>query len=195
MTLPSLIARVRACTTCADQLPDTPRPVVQFSASSLILIAGQAPGRVARDRGIPFDDASGERLRAWLNIDRDTFYDARKVAVVPMAFCFPGTGKSGDAPPPPVCAEQWRHKILSKLRQRRLTLVIGRYAMDWHFPELKKHSLTEVVKRWQELPENYFPLPHPSPRNNIWLARNPWFEEELLPQLRAKVAAALEHGG
>jgi len=182
---------VRACTLCAGHLPLGPRPVLQISRTARILIAGQAPGRKVHTSGIPFDDASGDRLRAWLGLDRETFYDANRVAILPMGFCYPGTGKSGDLPPRPECATAWREKILSELQAVSLTLVIGQYAMDWHLGPRAKPTLTETVQAWREYAPTLWPLPHPSPRNNIWLKKNPRFARDTLPELRQRVKAAL----
>ena len=186
----SLLAQVRACTLCAGHLPLGPRPVLQLHPSARILIVGQAPGRKVHATGVPFDDASGDRLRAWLGIGREVFYDARQVAILPMGFCYPGTGKSGDLPPRPECAPAWRKSLLALLEQVRLTLLIGQYAQAYHLPE-SRVSLTELVMNWQGAPPEILPLPHPSPRNNIWIKRNPWFTKDLLPVLHARVAAAL----
>lgn len=189
-TLPSLLKEVRACTLCADVLPHGPRPVVQVHPAARILIAGQAPGRKVHDSGVPFDDASGERLRAWLGITREIFYDAAQIAILPMGFCYPGTGKSGDLPPRPECAPAWRAQLLSRLKHLQITLVIGQYALQYHLPDAKE-SLTYTVLAWRDHWPRVVPLPHPSPRNNMWLKRNPWFEAELLPALRAHVAEVL----
>ena len=167
-----------------------PRPVVQASAKSMLLIVGQAPGRKVHETGIPFNDPSGDRLRAWLDIDRDTFYDDEKVALIPMGFCFPGTGRSGDLPPRKECAEAWREELLQKLTNVKLTLVLGQYATRWHLPE-ERGSLTEIVSRWNQWAPQMFVAPHPSPRNQLWLKKNPWFEEELIPALRSEVGKAL----
>jgi len=180
-----LINEIRACTLCAADLPLVPRPILQGSAKSRILIAGQAPGKVAHEKGIPFDDASGNRFREWLGVDKQAFYDADLFAIVPMGFCFPGTGKSGDHAPLSRCAETWRSNLLKQLRGVQLTLVIGQYAQDWHLN--RRGSVTEIVQGWRDAPQGYMPLPHPSPRNNRWLKSNPWFEKELLPQLRTRV--------
>ena len=180
-----------ACTLCAEHLPLGTRPVLQISRTARILIAGQAPGRKVHASGIPFDDASGDRLRDWLSLDRETFYNAGRVAILPMGFCYPGTGKSGDLPPRPECAVAWRAKILAELRAVSLTLVIGQYAMDWHLGQRAKTTLTETVKAWREFSPTHWPLPHPSPRNNIWLKKNPWFARDVLPALRQQVKAAL----
>lgn len=189
-SLASLLAEVRACALCAEHLPSGPRPVVQLQPSARILIAGQAPGRKVHESGVPFDDASGDRLRDWLGISRDTFYDARQVAILPMGFCYPGTGKSGDLPPRPECAPAWRAALLSHLKDLRLTLVIGRYAQAYHLPSAAP-SVTDLVRAWRTTWPRTVPLPHPSPRNNLWLKRNPWLEKELVPALRARVSAVL----
>lgn len=189
-TFESLLTDVRACTLCAKHLPLGPRPIVQLQASAKILIAGQAPGRKVYETGIPFNDASGDRLRSWLGISREVFYDAQQVAILPMGFCFPGTGKSGDLPPRPECAPAWRAQLLSQLPNIKLTLVIGRYALAYHLPN-ETGTLTETVQAWPKYWPNVVPLPHPSPRNNVWLKRNPWFENELVPQLQSRVAEIL----
>lgn len=186
----SLLAEVRACTRCAADLPLGPRPVLQLHPSARILIAGQAPGRKVHESGIPFNDASGDRLRSWLGMSRETFYDAEQVAILPMGFCFPGTGKSGDLPPRPECAATWRAQLLSSLPNVKLTLVIGQYAQAYHFPD-EKVALTELVQKWRSYWPATVPLPHPSPRNNLWLKRNPWFADEVLPALQKLVAEVL----
>ncbi|WP_323750645.1 uracil-DNA glycosylase family protein [Marinobacter sp.] len=182
----ALIERVRACTLCREQLPHEPRPVVQLAESSRILIVGQAPGRKVHETGIPFNDPSGDRLREWMGIGRETFYDANRVAILPMGFCFPGTGKSGDLPPISLCADTWRHALLARLKRVELTLVIGQYAQAWHLPDCRG-SVTENVRAWAQYWPSLVPMPHPSPRNNRWLRNNPWFEEDVLPALRAKI--------
>jgi len=182
---------IRACTICAELLPFGPRPVFQISRTARILIAGQAPGSKVHASGIPFDDASGDRLRDWLGLDRETFYDASRVAILPMGFCYPGTGKSGDLPPRPECAVTWREKILRELSAVKVTFVIGQYAMAWHLGPRAKATLTETVQAWREFSPKLFPLPHPSPRNNIWLKKNPWFARDVLPELRKQVKAVL----
>jgi uracil-DNA glycosylase len=156
------------------------------------LIAGQAPGRKTHHKGMPFDDPSGDRLRDWMGIGRSTFYDESAVAILPMAFCYPGTGKSGDLPPPPQCAAQWRQPLLKLLPNIQLTLIIGQYAMNWHLGNRQARTLTETVKQWQQYWPDALPMPHPSPRNNRWLKMNPWFEEELLPKLKVQVRLLLE---
>ena len=184
-------ADIRACTLCTAHLPLGSRPVFQISRTARILIAGQAPGSKVHASGVPFDDASGDRLREWLGLDRETFYDASRVAIVPMGFCYPGTGKSGDLPPRAECAAAWREKILGELCTVKLTLGIGQYALAWHLGPRAKPTLTETTQAWREFSPAIFPLPHPSPRNNIWLKKNPWFTRDVLPELRQQVKAAL----
>ena len=190
-TFAKLQRDIRACTICAEHLPLGPRPVFQISQTARILIAGQAPGSKVHARGVPFDDASGDRLRDWLGLDRETFYEAKRVAILPMGFCYPGTGKSGDLPPRPECAAAWRGKVLRELTAVKLTLVIGQYAMAWHLGLRGKATLTETVQAWREFSPKLWPLPHPSPRNNIWLKQNPWFAHEVLPELRQQVKAIM----
>ena len=188
----ALVSEVQACKICADHLPLGPRPIFQIHPRARILIAGQAPGRKVHESGVPFDDASGNRLREWMGVTRDVFYDPKQVAILPMGFCYPGTGKSGDLPPRAECAPAWREQLLSRLSQLELTLVIGQYAQAYHLDE-PKSSLTEKVRAWRNYWPGTVPLPHPSPRNNIWLRRNPWFEADLLPVLRQRVAAVLSN--
>lgn len=189
-----LIARVKACDTCAPYLLDGVRPMIQFDSAARILIAAQAPGRRVHETGIPFNDPSGERLRAWMGITAETFYDAKQIAILPMGFCYPGTGKSGDLPPRKECAPQWRQLLLDRLPNLQLILVIGQYAQAWHLH--KKGTVTDIVSHWRDYsgPDKtpmIFPMPHPSPRNNIWLRKNPWFEAELIPVLQQQVQAVL----
>lgn len=191
MTLETHLSDIRNCNLCAAHLPHGVRPVLQADENARILIAGQAPGRKVHESGIPFDDASGDRLRDWMGIDHDTFYDANQVAILPMGFCYPGTGISGDLAPRPECAPLWRRPLLEALPNIDLTLVIGAYAMDWHLAKHKEPTLTATVRNWRSFWPDVMPLPHPSPRNNIWLSRNPWFEDEVLPTLRKRVASLL----
>lgn len=188
--LEGLAGRIRACTLCAG-LPLGPKPIFQFSSRAKILIVGQAPGRITHEKGIPFDDPSGVRLRSWLGLSTDQFYDPAKVAIVPMGFCFPGTGKGGDLPPRPECVSQWRASVLGALQSVELTVIIGRYAMDWHLPHLKKKSVTQVVQGWEDYWPEKVVLPHPSPRNNRWLKSNPWFDAKVLPSLQLRVEKML----
>ncbi|WP_339805028.1 uracil-DNA glycosylase family protein [uncultured Marinobacter sp.] len=188
--LKDLLTEIRACSLCAAELPCGPRPVVQVSGEARLLIAGQAPGRRVHETGLPFNDPSGDRLRSWLGIGRDQFYDDPRIAIVPMGFCYPGTGKSGDLPPRPECADTWRQLLLARLPQLELTLAIGQYAQRWHLPG-PSQAVTERVRHWQSHWPSILPLPHPSPRNNLWLRRNPWFEAEVLPVLRERVTLLL----
>ena len=190
MSYSSLLDDVRVCTICEAHLPLGPRPVLQLHPKARILIAGQAPGKKVHDTGVPFDDASGNRLREWLGVTREVFYNPHHIAILPMGFCFPGSGGSGDRPPRPECAPAWRKQLLGQLRHLEVTLVLGRYAQAYHFDE-GSLSLTELVKSWRIHWPRMVPLPHPSPRNNRWLRRNPWFEDELLPSLRERVAEVL----
>jgi uracil-DNA glycosylase len=189
MKLPVLLAQVRSCTVCAPHLENGVRPILQVNAGSQILLAGQAPGRKVHASGVPFDDASGERLRQWMGIGPDIFYDAKCVGILPMGFCYPGTGKSGDLPPRKECAPLWRASLISAMPKIELVLVIGQFAIDWHLPQCAGLSLTETVRNWRTFWPDVLPLPHPSPRNNIWLKANPWFVNEVVPVLQKRVNA------
>lgn len=186
-----LIDDIRACTLCAPSLPAGPRPIVRFSATSRILIIGQAPGTRVHASGIPWDDASGERLREWTGLSTQDFYDAAKVALMPMGFCYPGTGESGDLPPRPECAPLWHDRILAILPADRLTLLVGSYAQERYLPATKRQSLTQRVRDFSAHGPNLLPLPHPSWRSSGWMARNRWFEVDVLPVLRARVRASI----
>ena len=190
VTLESLLTEVAACRLCEPSLPLGPNPVLQCSATARILIAGQAPGSKVHATAIPFDDPSGDRLRNWMGISREIFYNAAEIAILPMGFCYPGTGKSGDLPPRPECAIQWRARLLEHMQQLKLTLVMGQYAQRYHF-DSGSRSLTELVQSWRDYWPTMIPLPHPSPRNNRWLKANPWFEAELLPALKTTINQAL----
>ena len=189
--LPELLAEIRRCRLCEPRLALGARPVLQCASTVRILIAGQAPGIRVHKSGIPFDDASGERLRDWMGIDRGAFYDARHIAILPLGFCYPGAGKAGDLPPRPECAATWREALLQQLPEIQLTLVLGQYAQAWHCRQ-DGLALTERVKGWRDYWPHMLPLPHPSPRNNRWLKRNPWFATGILPQLQARVAELLQ---
>ncbi|WP_020209270.1 uracil-DNA glycosylase family protein [Gilvimarinus chinensis] len=186
----SLWRDIHECAQCQAHLPLPARPVLQASPASRILIAAQAPGIRAHESATPFDDPSGDRLRQWLGVTREAFYNPDNFALIPMGFCYPGTGTNGDLPPRPECAPLWREPLLERLSNTELTLVIGQYAQAWHLPNTGK-TLTERVARWKELWPDVLPLPHPSGRNNRWLAKNPWFEAEILPRLRERVATIL----
>ncbi len=189
-SLAGLLRDVRACRLCDEFLEDGVRPVLQVHEEARILIVGQAPGRRVHESGVPFDDPSGDRLRQWMGIPKEIFYDPSKIAILPMGFCYPGTGKSGDLPPRPECAPEWRQPLLEHMSAVKLTLVIGQYAMAWHLEQPKK-TLTETVRGWKKHRPTCVPLPHPSPRNNRWLRTNPWFEVEVLPYLRRRVRQLL----
>jgi uracil-DNA glycosylase len=192
MPLEDLLADIAACRACASDLPHEPRPVVRVSRDTRILICGQAPGRRVHESGLPFDDASGDRLRSWLGVDRETFYGHPAFGVAGMGFCFPGTNpKGGDYPPPPRCAELWQTRLLAQLPRVELTLLVGSYAMDWSLPDRARASMTETIAGWREHLPAIVTLPHPSWRNTGWLKRNPWFEEDVLPYLRARVSEML----
>ncbi|PIE13365.1 MAG: uracil-DNA glycosylase [Rhodobacterales bacterium] len=184
---------IRACRICADRFQATetahrPRPVAWFRPSARILIAGQAPGMRVHDSGIPFDDPSGDRLRDWTGLSRENFYDKDRIAIVPMAFCFPGYRRGADLPPPPICAKTWRDRVLTSLPHIRLTLLVGGYAQKYHLSS--KRSVTDTVRGWRDHAPGLFPLPHPSWRNTAWMKKNPWFEAEVLPALRKEIRKA-----
>jgi uracil-DNA glycosylase len=189
-SLDVLLTQVRGCTLCAAHLPLGPRPILQAHRAARILIVGQAPGRKAHAAGLPFSDISGDRLRAWLGVTRETFYNPRSIALLPMGFCYPGTGRSGDLPPRPECAPAWRAPLLGHLKEIRLTIVLGQYALAYHLPD-ETGTLADIVQRRVGCTHDVIPLPHPSPRNTLWLKRNPWVEADLLPRLRKRVARAL----
>lgn len=189
--LQSLLAEVRACRLCEANLPLEPRPVLRASETARLLVVGQAPGTLVHGSGIPWNDASGMRLRDWLRIDRDAFYDESRVAIVPMGFCYPGRGASGDLPPRPECSQTWHPRLLPMLGEVRLVLAIGQYAQQYFLGAQRKKTLTDTVRAWEDYAPRYFPLPHPSPRNIAWFQHNPWFEREVLPALRERVAIAL----
>lgn len=190
-TFIQLLSDIRACQVCAAHLPHGPRPVVQASPQATLLIIGQAPGRRVHETGIPWNDPSGDRLRDWLQLPRDVFYDEQRVAIIPTAFCYPGKGKSGDLPPRPECAPLWHPRLMQALPNVQLTLLIGRYAQEFALGEQCKRTLTETVAAYQQYLPRYLPLPHPSPRNQSWWKANPWFETDVLPVLRERVKKAL----
>ncbi|EGQ9283442.1 uracil-DNA glycosylase family protein [Vibrio vulnificus] len=186
MPLEPLLTQIRACQVCASALPLGANPVVQAHSEAKILIIGQAPGTKVHHTSIPWNDASGNRLRAWLDIEKQTFYDPKQIAIMPMGFCYPGQGQSGDLPPRKECAPLWHEALLKHLPNIELTLLIGQYAQNRYLSN-KPKTLTETVQNWQAWLPDYLPLSHPSPRNTLWLRKNPWFEEQTVPYLRQQV--------
>jgi uracil-DNA glycosylase len=182
-----LLHNIRQCTICYKDLALGPRPVVSAHPDSKIVIIGQAPGTKVHNSGIPWDDASGKQLRKWLNVSDEDFYDETKFAIVPMGFCYPGKGKSGDLPPRPECAPQWHRALFDFMPYVELVILIGMYAQNYYLKDKAKRTLTETVANYEMYLPTYFPLPHPSPRNRFWLTKNPWFEVEVLPFLQEKV--------
>jgi uracil-DNA glycosylase len=193
--LEALLQAVRACRACEAHLPLGPRPVLRAAATARILIVGQAPGLRVHNTGIPWDDPSGERLRAWLGIGKDVFYDESRIAIIPMGYCYPGRGNGGDLPPRPECAPLWLNRLLARLPRVELTLLVGQHAQRHFLGARRKSSLAETVESWREYAPAYVPLPHPSPRNTPWLQRHPGFERKLLPELRTRVASILAAQG
>lgn len=187
-----LLDQVRSCEVCKAHLPLGCRPVLQASSDARMLIIGQAPGARVHASGVPWDDASGTRLRAWLGIDETTFYDASQVAIIPMGYCYPGRGRGGDLPPRKECAELWLDDLLAALPNIELTILVGQYAQGHFLKKLRKQSLTETVMNWQDYAPKFIPLPHPSPRNTPWFQKNPWFERDLLLMLRSRVRSVLK---
>lgn len=186
--LNDLLTTVRACEICMPHLPLGPRPVVTVHPNARLLIVGQAPGTKVHASGIPWDDQSGKNLRKWLGMDAEAFYDETKVGIVPMGFCYPGKGKSGDLPPRKECAPQWHEKLLAEMPKIKLTLLIGAYAQNYYLGADRPKTLTETVRQFDTWLPTYLPLPHPSPRNGIWMKKNPWFEEDLVPELKRIVS-------
>jgi len=188
-----LLTEIQKCEICKEHLPLGPRPVVNGHPDSKIVIIGQAPGTKVHASGIPWDDASGKELRKWLGISSELFYDETKIAIVPMGFCYPGKGKSGDLPPRPECAPQWHDLLLAKMPNIELVLLIGMYAQRHYLKESAKRTLTETVENFQEYLPKYLPLPHPSPRNRFWLTKNPWFEADIIPGLQTQMKLLLDY--
>ncbi len=196
LSFSQLLQQVQCCTLCQPHLPLPAKPILQMAPQARLLIAGQAPGRKAHDSGRPFTDASGARLRDWLGLSEAEFYDPAKVAILPMGFCYPGTGPHGDLPPRPECAAKWRQALLARLPAVKLTLVLGQYAQAYHLPVLpgaspSAWSVTQTVQQWRQYGPALVPLPHPSPRNQRWLVQNPWFASDLLPLLRQQIRQIL----
>jgi len=191
--LQSLVQEMRQCRLCEGEMSRAPNPVFQLSKDAKVLVAGQAPGNLADMTGTPFNDPSGDRLRDWMGVSRDEFYDASRLAILPMGFCFPGyDAKGGDLPPMKRCADVWRQRVLDQLPGIEVILLIGGYAQRWHLGQRMEKTLTETVANWKSYRSDHmFTLPHPSWRNTAWLKRNPWFEAEVLPELRRAVRSAL----
>ncbi len=185
----ALLRQVRACRACEPHLPLGPRPVLRAAPSARVLIAGQAPGTKVHASGVPWNDASGERLRDWLGMDREVFYDETRVAIIPQGFCYPGRGKNGDLPPRKECEDLWHHRLFAALPNLQVFVLAGLYAQAYHLGPRRKKTLTETARAWRDYAPRYFPLPHPSWHNNRWLKINPWFETECVPALRAAVQA------
>ena len=190
--LDSLIDQARACRVCANQLPHEPRPVLRASPTARLLIVGQAPGRKVHATGIPWNDPSGDLLRIWLQLDREQFYDASRVAIIPTGLCYPGTEKGADLPPRPECAPLWHPPLRAALPELRLTLLVGRYAQDYYLGAKQGKTLADTVRAHEDFLPEFFPLPHPSPRNRRWLKLNPWFEAEVIPALRKWIDLTLK---
>jgi len=182
-----LLANIRACEICKEHLPLGPRPIATGHPDAKVVIIGQAPGTKVHQSGIPWDDASGNQLRKWLEVSKEEFYDTTKIAIVPMGFCYPGKGKSGDLPPRPECAPQWHEALLSHMPNIELVILIGMYSQKYYLQEAAQKTLTETVRNYKEYLPKYFVLPHPSPRNRFWLTKNPWFDTEVLPKLRKRM--------
>ncbi len=190
--LAQLLDEIRLCRICEAELPLGPRPTLRARATAKVLVVGQAPGTRVHETGIPWNDPSGDRLRSWMQLDREAFYDESRIAIVPMGFCYPGkNARGGDLPPRKECSEHWHARVLELLPEIRLTLLFGRYAQRYFLGENLKKDLTSTVRAWREYAPRFLPMPHPSPRNIGWLKRNPWFEDEVVPELRRRLAACL----
>lgn len=193
--LDTLLAEVRGCRVCAADLPLGPRPVLRAAATARVLLIGQAPGTKVHASGMPWTDASGDRLREWLDLDSDRFYDETRIAIVPMGFCYPGVlPRGGDKPPRPECAPLWHARVVAALPKVALTVLIGQYAQSWYLGDRKRRTLTETVAAWRDYLPRFFAIPHPSWRTLGWQRRNPWFDTELLPELRRRVHTLIEAG-
>jgi len=186
-----LLTEIRSCTTCKVFLPNKPKPIVQASSQSKIVIIGQAPGQKVQDSGIPWDDLSGNELRRWLGVSKEQFYNPQLFALMPMGFCYPGKGTSSDLPPRPECAPLWHNKLLAEMKNVKLILLIGQYAQKLYLADNFKTTVTEHVRNYESFLPKYLPLVHPSPRNKIWQKKNPWFEQQLIPVLKKKIMQVL----
>jgi uracil-DNA glycosylase len=187
-----LLAKIKKCTECEKHLAHGVHPVVAASIKSKVIIIGQAPGRIVHNTGIPWNDKSGDNLRSWMGVDKTTFYDEHLFALMPMGFCYPGTGKTGDLAPRPECAPLWHTQLLTLMKEKSLILLIGQYAQNYYLGNRCQNTLTETVKQFKTYLPEYLPLPHPSPRNNIWQAKNKWFETEVLPLLKSRIKNAIK---
>lgn len=187
-----LLSNISECTLCSPHLVLGPRPILTAHKESRIIIIGQAPGTVVHKSGVPWEDKSGDNLRSWMDVNKETFYNPKKIALIPMGFCYPGKGKSGDLPPRKECAPLWHPSLLIEMKQVKLVLLVGKYAQDYYLKEQAKKKLTETVKNYKEYLPNYFVLPHPSPRNNIWMAKNEWFKLEVISKLQQIIKEALK---
>ncbi|UZO82649.1 uracil-DNA glycosylase family protein [Aquimarina sp. ERC-38] len=187
-----LLSEIRSCTLCSEHLPLGPNPIISASKSTKIALVSQAPGSIAHKSGIPWDDPGGRELKRWLQVTEDVFYNPDNFGIIPIGFCYPGKGKSGDLPPRPECAPLWHSSVFSELNHLKIRFLIGQYSQKYYLGKKAKRTLTETVKNFKEYLPDYFPLPHPSPRNRIWRAKNPWFEQEVLPELRVLVKEILK---
>ncbi|MEL6186542.1 MAG: uracil-DNA glycosylase family protein [Myxococcota bacterium] len=195
LALNILLDEVRRCRVCEAHLPLGPRPVVQLERGARIVIIGQAPGTKVHASGVPWDDASGDHLRSWLNLSRELFYDPRQIAIVPMGFCYPGRRKGGDAPPRPECAPLWHQRLLGFVAEDALLILAGRYAQDHYLSRGRKKTITETIRAYRTHGPRFFPVPHPAWRSKLWMKKHPWFEDEVLPELRRQVAERVHSTG
>ncbi|MFC4633830.1 uracil-DNA glycosylase family protein [Dokdonia ponticola] len=187
----NLVTSIQSCTVCKAHLPVTPNPIFRIHPKARVVIISQAPGSIAHQSSVPWKDPGGRQLRLWLDCDEETFYDPTKVAIVPMGFCYPGKGKTGDLPPRPECAPLWHEVVLNSMPETKLVILIGNYSQKYYLKKTRKKNLTETVRHFQEYLPEVFPLPHPSPRNRFWLTKNPWFDTDVLPRVQSAFAKAV----